>query len=128
MIKTVATSNQMGNIDTLEFEEAPAWYLEYQRVAALNRARDPFDTAGWVLLVQQSDLHPADKATALDIAADSNHQGISYASRHQLAMQACVTRVATITARLQRLRNAGFLDSSQRFNKSSQHRLTMAAA
>lgn len=124
MVNTICATKFDRNTDTI-FSEGPAWFLEHQRISALNRQREPFDVAGWLLLVQQSTLHPADKATALDIAADANLQGISHISRTDLAMEAGVTRVATITARLKRLREAGFLDSTQRFNQTSQHRLMM---
>lgn len=127
MVNTIWASEAQRNIDET-FSEGPAWFLEHQRVGALNRQREPFDTAGWLLLVQQSNLHRSDKATALDIAADADIQGISHASREHLAFQSKVSRVATISARLSRLRDAGFLDSTRRFNQASQHRLTMSAA
>ena len=104
--------------------DGPVWYLHRHRVGALNRQRDPFDTAAWVQAVEASHLHPTVIETAQHLALDADWYGVSTITRTQLAMAAGVTRVATITARVQRLEAAGYIGIKQRFNQSSQISLT----
>lgn len=103
----------------------PAWFLHRQQAAALNRQRDPFNTAAWLEALEASHLHESDKATGRHLASSSGWYGDTTASRTELAALAGVTRVATITARTARLEAAGFITTKQRYNKPVQTTLTV---
>lgn len=94
----------------------PAWYLNRQHIGALNRQRDPFATAAWMEAVNTSNLADVDKQTASHIAASTGWYGTTNVTRTELAALAGVTRVATVTARLDRLRTAGYIGTKQRYN------------
>lgn len=87
-----------------------------------------FDARPWLAAIEASDLHPADKQTARHIAAAANTAGQSHITRAALSAQAGVNREATISARLTRLRDAGFINTTARFRQAPCHQLTKPPA
>lgn len=97
---------------------------------ALNRWRNgrttapAFDNRPWLTALEASDLHPADKQTARHLAEAANTAGQSHITRAALSARAGVSREATISARLERLRDAGFITTTPRFRQAPCHQLT----
>lgn len=88
-------------------------------------ALNNFSLTVWANALNASDLAEHDKATALHIASNAvARRGYSTIDNRTLAIFAGVSREKTISDRLGRLREAGFLDVIRRYNGTSCHVLT----
>lgn len=116
--------NQVSGKSETTFSEAPAYGLENSRRAAIKwNSTQEFDLNKWAVRLSKSSLSAKDQQTARDLAGYATSRGITKVSRDILAADAGVSRVATITARLKRIREAGLLRTDQRFNQSAHNLL-----